>query len=163
MITFQQESLTKVWDEVMELAEMHWQETEMYRHGQGFNPDKMRYLDYEACKMYYHFTARTEQGKVVGTGGVYVMPSMHTQRLIAMEDTYYLHPDYRGRGTGPRFFQAMEDFLRNLGVVEVNLTTPLTNLQAERIVQYMGYKQVSKGWSKSLEPQNVRTLASSTA
>lgn len=145
----------------MALAELHFQETEMYRYGQGFKPDRERYFQYEALKSYYHFTGRNEAGVIVGSGGVYVMPSMHTQRLIAMEDTYYLHPDYRGKGAGPRFFKFMEDFLRNLGVVQINLTTPLTNLQAERIVQYMGYEQVSKGWSKSLESPDVCTSTSS--
>lgn len=172
MIHFARERLCMIWDEVIELGKLHWQENEEYRHGQGFNPDKVRYLHYEQIEMYYHFGAR-DTGRLVGSGGVYIFPSMHTQRLIATEDTYYLLPEYRKGRNALKFFDYMERFLESKGVWEVCLTTPLTNDRAARIVEYMGYRQVSKGWSKHLCPNlgqqvekdqiNVRSLTTAPA
>jgi hypothetical protein len=147
----------------MVLARMQWEENEGYRHCQGFNPDKERYLAYEDAGCYFHFAAREEE-RLVGSGGVYIMPSMHSQQLISTEDTYYLLPEYRKGRNALRFFSFMEDFLLRKGVVEVCLTTPQVNTRAARIVEYMGYKPISTGWSKHLkDPSNVRTVTTAAA
>lgn len=148
MILFAHEKLADIWPEFYEIAQEHWLESEAYRHGQGFNPDRQRYTQYESMGCYFHFTAR-EDGKLVGSGGAYLMPSMHTQQLISVEDTYYLRPSHRRGRNAIKFFQFMEAFIRARGAVEGGLTTPLTNTKAERIVQFLGYRQVSKGWSKN--------------
>lgn len=149
MLVFAQEPLEPIWDRIMVLARQHWDENEQYRHGQGFNPDKARYLQAEKIGMYFHFTARDPE-QIVGSGGLYITPSMHTQRVICQEDTYYLLPEYRLGRNAIRFFNFMEAFMVSRGVVECTLTTPITNTKAERIVEYMGYRQVGKGWSKEL-------------
>lgn len=154
------EKLAFIWDQVVAMGRAHWAEN---KHAFAFNPDKKRYLQYEAMGCYFHFGARAEDGTLVGTGGIYIMPSMHTQQIICTEDSYYLMPSHRNGRNALRFFQFMEAFARERGAVEVQLTTPLTNLNAERIILFQGYYQTAKGWSKPLETPNVQSIASSAS
>lgn len=157
MIVYAKEPISKCLDEVLEMAHLHWCETESYRHGQGFNPDRERYMQYEKMGIYHLFTAR-DDGLLIGYGGVYIMKSMHTQKLIATEDTYFIVPAYRKGRIGLNLFKTMETFLKESGAVEVSLTTQISNPTAERIVEYMGYQFFEKRWSKNLmESNHVRT------
>lgn len=146
-LIFAKESIAEIWDQFLEIAEKHWLETEAYRHQQKLNPDKQRYVQYEQMGIYHLFTARDE-GALVGYGGFYIMPSMHTQQLIAMEDTYYLAPEYRKGWNAVRFLKFMEAYGVGKGVVESSLSTKTSNPKAERMLQYLGYGFVEKRWSK---------------
>lgn len=146
---FAVEKLRYTWLEVLPLAKAHWEETFKYQ-GIPFNPDLTRYIEYSDVGCYLNFTARDE-GKMVGYGGVYVMPSMHTREMLATEDTYYLSPPYRKGRNAILFFDFMESTLRDMGVKEVQLTTEVRNTKAERIIEYMGYSWVEKRWSKRLD------------
>lgn len=145
---FAVEPLEDVWDGVVELAGKHWLETQAYRHNQPFNPSFERYNGYAKHGWYLQFTVRDE-GKLVGYGGVYLTPSMHTQRTIASEDTWYLLPEYRKGWNAIKFFRFMEDECRKRGAEEVNLTVPEgigTGILCERL----GYKKVLIGYAKQL-------------
>lgn len=149
-LVYAKEKLADTWDEVWAIAELHWSETEEYRHGQGFNPDKARYLKYEDMGLYHHFTVRSS-GAVIGYGGFYIMPSMHTQKLVASEDTYFIHPGFRKGRVALTLFKMMEDEARRLGAVEFIVSTKLSNPRAEVIVGYMGYEFYEKRWSKPVK------------
>lgn len=149
MIVFAQEHMYDIWDEIIEISSKHWSETESYRHGQRFNPDRERYFAFDQMGIYHQFTARDE-GRLVGYGGIYVMPSMHTQQLIASEDTYFLLPEYRKGRNALNFFRFMEQRLAEMGVIEISLSTKNSNPTAEKIVSYMKYEFVEKRWSKHI-------------
>ncbi len=152
MVIIAKERLADAWDEVFQIALEHWKETEAYRHGQGFAPDKDRYLRYEQAGIYHQYTAR-EDGVLIGYGGFYIMPSMHTQQMIANEDTYFILPSHRKGRTALNLFRAMEKEAQRLGAVELMLTTKVSNPRAELIVQHMGYQVVEHRWSKQLKEQ----------
>jgi L-amino acid N-acyltransferase YncA len=152
-IVFAIEPIAQCWEEFVELAKLHWAETQQYRHDQPLAPSLERYGQVEAMGGYTHFTARVD-GKLVGYGGIYIVPSMHTQVLICVEDTWYLHPDYRKGRNAIRFFRVMEDYCRFRGVREVSLTAP-AHTKTGRIVEYLGYKEVAKQYSKRLEPSQI--------
>ena len=151
---FQKESLVTSWDEVMDIAKEHWNETEGYRHGQLFSPDKSRYLYLESIGFYHQFTAR-DGDMLAGYGGIYVMPSMHTQKMVASEDTYFLLPAYRKGRNAIRFLRFIEDYLKDLGCIEFMVSTKLSNPRAERIIEYLKFQFVEKRWSKHYEVANV--------
>lgn len=150
---FAVEQLRPIWQEVLPLAEQHWNETQKY-NGIPFRPDVLRYIQYNEMGAYIQFTAR-DSGKLVGYGGVYVMPSMHTGEMLATEDTYYLAPEHRKGRNAIAFFNFMEKTLLDMGVSEVQLSTEVHNTKAERIIEYKGYSWIEKRWSKRLN--HVRT------
>src|SRR5574343_37303 len=90
--TFQAERISDVLGELHELHRLHWQETEGYRAGVMMNPDYEAMKDAESAGRMIQFTARRE-GAVVGNLRMYLSNSLHTQRLIATEDSLFVHPD----------------------------------------------------------------------
>lgn len=152
-LTFQIEKLAPIWPQIVSIATEHWKETEGYRHGQQFSPDAARYFQYEAIGFYVMFTARHE-GRLVGYAGMYFTPSMHTQRLIATEDTYFLLAEYRKGRNALDLYNFVEAECRRRGVVEIGMTAKLTN-SAGRILEYLGYQVISRQYSKNLSYNEV--------
>lgn len=148
MTRFAQERIKDVWDELLINFHEHWKETEAYRHGQPFNPDKSRYIQYEDLGYFLLFTVRDE-GKLVGNCTMYVLPSMHTQELVATEDTWYLLPDYRKSGIGVRLYKYVEKKLESLGVVEITMTAKESN-KSGKIMEGLGFEKVASEYAKQL-------------
>lgn len=151
-LTFAEELMYGCWEDFIALARMHWEETEAYRHNQPFNPDKVRYINYNNSGFYRFYTAR-DNGKMVGYAGCYVTISMHTQVKICQEDTWFLHPAYRRGRNAIRLYRFIEDQMREEGVKESICSVKLSN-GAGRILEYLKYKHVSNVYSKELT--NVR-------
>lgn len=145
---FANESIRECWDEAYELFQKHWLETESYRHQQEFNPDKERFFQYETMGAYFYFTARNGD-ELIGHCGMYVMPSMHTQELVATEDTWFLLPDYRKSGIGVRLHNFVKDEMKKMGVVEITMTAKLSN-KAGQIMEKLGYSHVANQYSLHL-------------
>ena len=159
---YAREPLVGIWDDIMALANAHWNETEEYRHGQQFSPDKSRYLYLESIGFYHQFTAR-EGDVLAGYGGIYVMPSMHTQKMVASEDTYFLLPEYRKGRNAIGFLRFIEDYLQGLGCIEFMVSTKLSNPKAERIIEYLKFQFVEKRWSKHYKEQSHVRISTSSA
>lgn len=157
MIKFSIEKIADIWDELLVNYEAHWKETEEYRYGQELNMDKERYLQYEGMGLYFMFTAR-DNGKLVGNFGIYVMPSMHTGKLIATEDSLFVLPEYRKDGNAAKFCKFVEDDMRRKNVWEVVMTAKVTN-KAWKFMERLGYNRVAYQYSKHLV-QTAPTLES---
>lgn len=145
---FAVEKLRDCWDEIMVLARAHWQETEGYRHNQPFAPLLERYAQYDDAGWLIQCTARDE-GRLVGYATMYVTPSMHTQQIIATEDTYFLLPEYRKGRNAIRLYRFAEEECRKRGAVEVMMTEK-QETKVGVILAYLGFKQVARQWSKQL-------------
>ena len=133
---------------MVKLAEMHYKESQLFRRGQSFNPKFERYNQYAQMGCFIQFTVRDE-GRMVGYGGVYLVPSMHTQELTAMEDTWFLLPEYRKGWNAMKFFKFMEKVVKERGAKEVTLTVPAgigTGILCER----MGYNRIAEMYNKQL-------------
>lgn len=148
-LTFHVEQVETSWDEMVKLAETHWKETQAYRHGQPFNPKKERYAEYERIGCFIQFTAR-DGDRMVGYGGAYVVPSMHTQEVIATEDTWFLLPEYRKGFNAVRFFRFMEEECRKRGAVDVTLTVP-HGIGTGVLCKRLGYSEVATVWNKQFK------------
>jgi len=169
-LQFSIESLAQSWHEMLDLAKAHWMETEEYRHGQPFLPSLERYDAYARAGWLIMFIARSD-GKMVGYSIMYLVPSMHTQQMIATEDTWYLAPEVRKGRNAIRFYKYVEAECMARGAVEMIMTAKLAN-GAGKILEYLDFAVVSKQYSKKLvradspihqpvvgEPSNVRPLA----
>lgn len=147
-LTFGIEPLAECWDGMIEMARQHWNETEGYRHGQPFAPSFERYNQYAQAGWFLQFIARDGE-KMAGYAGIYLCPSMHSQQLLATEDTWFLLPEYRKGRNAIQFYRFVEDECKRRGVVEIMMTAKLTN-GAGRILEYLGYQVVARQFSKHL-------------
>jgi GNAT superfamily N-acetyltransferase len=165
-LTFAVEPLAACWNEAMALAAAHWQETEGYRHGQGFQPIFERYHQYDIAGWFFMATAR-DGTALVGYAGMYVTPSMHTQLLIATEDTFFLLPAYRKGRNGIRFVQFVEAECWKRGAVEIGMTAKMSNPAAGRILEYLKYQPTSMQYTKQIvmkeHDADVRTESAARA
>lgn len=146
------EPLSRCWQECLVLAQEHWQETERYRHGQSFNPNTPLYFEYEARGQFIMGTAR-DMGQLVGFAGMYVVPSAHTQQLIATEDTVFILPSHRKGRVGLAFVKFLERACEQRGVVEILWSPKLANPAASRILDYLGYSMIGSIYSKQFPPR----------
>ena len=81
---------------------------------------------------------------------------MHSQVLIATEDTWFLLPDYRKGMNAVRFYKYVQDDLFKRGAQEVIMTAKLTNA-AGRILEFLGFEEVAKQYSKQLRLQDKQS------
>jgi GNAT superfamily N-acetyltransferase len=146
-LVFAIEPLSVCWDEMVALASKHWQETESYRHGQPFAPSFDRYNQYDQAGWYFEATIR-DAGVLVGYAGIYLIESMHSQQVIATEDSLFIDKPYRKGRTALRFIKFLEDECRKRGAVEVNITAK--NPAVAKILAYLGFPQVATHHSKQL-------------
>lgn len=158
-ITFAIEKVRDVIDELVPLWKSHWEETEMYRAGQGFNPNIKDYIGYNDVGFYILYTMR-DNGKLVGNGGMYVTPSMHTQKLIATDDTVYVLPEYRKGYTAIKFLKFLEADLFKRGVVEISIT--IKSEKVRKLYEIYGYKLIAYHYVKDIEANHVRSKTAAT-
>jgi GNAT superfamily N-acetyltransferase len=123
-------------------------ETEEYRHGQGFKPELKRYQQYEDCDWLFMVVVR-DGGAAIGYAAIYVTPSMHTQKMIATEDTFFLLPDYRGKGLAVQFVDFVEAEAVRRGAVEIMFTAKAIN-HVGKILEHLDYRPVAVQYSKQL-------------
>jgi len=145
-VIFQLEPLEPIVRDIFLLAKAQWEELESERK-YPFNPDVKRYLEFNRTGFLRQYTAR--EGEIVGQAGMYVSPSMHSQVLIATEDTWYLKPEYRKGSNALRFLRFVENDLKSIGVQEIHMTSTLAN-KSGKIMLARGYTHVLNGYLKEL-------------
>lgn len=151
---FSIEPLEKCWSEIYDkpngLAYLHWLETKAHQYDQKYNPQFERYNSYAKAGWFVQFTVR-DNGKLVGFSGVYLTPSMHTQALIAVEDTWYLDKAYRKGWNAIKFYKFIEQKCMELGAEESTLTVPDSKERGiHSLLLRLDYNQVSVQYSKKL-------------
>jgi hypothetical protein len=147
--TFSVERMEDIQEEIKPLHQTHWAETEEHRHSISFNPDYGTFFRYERAGRAVVFTLRKD-GVLLGNFSLYLDKSMHTQRLLATEDTLFLMPEARTGRTAMRFIAYAEKALKQIGVKEIDVSVKLVN-KAGRFFQIIGYRHTANGLSKILE------------
>lgn len=150
---FAVERLEHILEEMKPLHKAHWRETEAHRHGIAFNPDYETFFRYERAGRAIVFTIR-RGGKLLGNFSLYLDRSMHTQTLLATEDTLFLMPEARKGRVAMRFIEYAERGLKQLGVKEISVSVKIVN-KAGRFFQMIGYRHVENGLIKVLEAENA--------
>ena len=149
-LVFTIEPVAQAWNEVMVLAQQHWAGTRTYRRHEPFCPSFDRYHACNQSGFFQLFTAR-KAGVLVGYFGVYLTPSMHSQLLMATEDTFFLHPDHRGGRNALRFLKHIEAQLRAWQVHEIMFSCEIDNETGIKgLLTYLGYLPVIQQYRKLL-------------
>lgn len=145
---FAVEPLASIWHEKLECCRDHWAVTSMCANGEILDARLERYEQYERAGWYVEIVAR-ENGVFAGFCGMYLVPSMHTQELLATEDILYLKPEYRRGRHALRFYQFVEEEMKRRGAKKVMLTAP-PDSPANRILLRMGCEHSANQYSKRL-------------
>ena len=152
-LVFSEEKLENCWHDIYDapegLAFKHWNETQGYKN-QRYNPLFERYQQYEKGGFFVQFVAKHGE-RLVGYAGVYTLPSMHSQALVSVEDTWFLLPEYRKGWNAIHFYRYMENACRKRGVIEATLTLP-DEKALDPIVKRLGYTLRNRQYSKNLAP-----------
>ena len=152
MLIFAIEPVERVWNEVMVLANQHWEGTRGYRRHTPFNPSFARYQACNQSGFFQLFTAR-DAGTLVGYFGVYVTDSMHSQERMMTEDTFYLAPSHRGGRHALRFLQFIETQARDWGVVEILFSCESDNQTGiHKLLKFLDFEPTIQQYSKRLTP-----------
>lgn len=149
MMTLQLERVEPIWNDLMALATLHWAGTKTYRRHYPFNPSFERYKACNDQGFFQLITARNEQGQLVGYFGLYLSRSMHSQHLMATEDTFFLHPDYRGGRYALRFLQHIEQQCQRWGVEELMFSCEEDNASGiKKLLLHLDFQPVITQYSK---------------
>lgn len=126
-------------EELQPLHKEHWLETEKYRHDLPLNPDYAGFMRMERAGGLLLFTIR-HQGRLVGQSTMKVHTSMHSQTLVASEDSLFLSAAHRGSlAVMGGFILYLDDMLNRLGVKECRVSSKLVNGADKLMIRY-GFK-----------------------
>lgn len=125
-IVFAKEKLQDVIEEARVLWILHWRETEMYREKEGFAPDIESLLSTERSGHSILYTARHD-GDLVGHLSFLIYKSMQTQRTNAVEEYFYLLPQFRKGFNALRLIKFAVNDLRELGCSGITMTCKTAN------------------------------------
>lgn len=110
MITYQQETLFDVVDEVDSLLQLHYEELTLNRDKIKLDPIWPKYAEAERAGSFVLFTVRDDK-KLVGYSAFFVNPHMHYGSLtLAVNDVIFIHPDYRSGRIGLKLIRLCEQY-----------------------------------------------------
>jgi GNAT superfamily N-acetyltransferase len=140
--------------EMHALHELHWQETETWRHGLAMNPNYLEFVARERRGQLIQFTVRSPIGLLVGNLRMYLAESLHTQTRYASEDTLFIHPDHRGGFLAMALIRFAERSLHAIGIQEIRVNSKLVN-KADVLMRRMKYQPVAIQFVKFSGGKNV--------
>ena len=154
--TLRAESFRQVLDELKPLHEAHWLETEKFRHGLRLNPDYEAMALRERQGRLLQFTAR-RAGSLVGHLRLYTGLSLHTQTVVAEEDTLYIDPAHRGGFMVMALLRYAEQVLTALhpAGIEIRTNSKVIN-RADVLMRRMGYQHFANQFVKFIGGNHVQ-------
>ena len=152
MIIYARERAWELWEEILPLLQLHWQEIARY-HDIKLNPDVAMYNKLDEAGKFVIYTAR-DNGELVGYAAYFLNHNMHYRDSFqAVQDVLFLHPDYRNGFTGIRLIKYADQQLQELGVQLVMHHVKLKN-DFGMILQRMGYQPIETIWGRRLDDGN---------
>lgn len=146
-VTFAPEMLRNVWQEIEELLPLHFDETGR-REGR-LDMDWDTYFALEEMGIVHVLVARSE-GRMVGYFVGFIRPNLHNrQRMAAVSDMYFIHPDFRGH-SGFTMFREVEKYWRGRGVQMAAITCKVTR-RFHRLFERLGWRLEEHVLIKELE------------
>lgn len=136
----QQEILFDVIHEVDELLQLHYEEVALHRDRIKLDPMWDQYVALEKLGMLAIYTARNDDGKLIGYSAFFINKHMHYKdTVIAINDVLFLHPDYRDGIQGYRFIKFCHDQLVERG--GINKITWHVKLKKDwsKVLHKLGY------------------------
>jgi hypothetical protein len=148
-ITYQQEFLATVEDEVEPLLNFHWEEIALNKDKIKLNPDWEAYEALEHQGKLKIFTAR-DDGQLVGYFVVIVGTNLHYKdHLFASNDIIYLSPNHRKGFTGIKLVKFAEKCLKDDGVSVLTINTKV-HQPFDKLMDFLKFRKIERVYSKYL-------------
>lgn len=148
-IIFSREHFADVWEEIIPLAQAHYNEIAWRQEQIPLSVDYERYCTLDETGALLCFFARTSN-KLIGYSMYFVDYHPHySTTKMAVNDVVFLDPAFRNQGTGIDFISYCEGELKALGVNVVTLHVK-PKLDFGPLCQKMGYEVGDRIWLKWL-------------
>lgn len=149
-LTFQQERVTDLWDEVTPLLIRHKDEVCHYKDF-VLNPDVENYAAIEQAGGMRCYTARLN-GDLIGYCALFVKHNLHYRdSLQALQDVLFILPEHRGSRAGLKLIRFCEEQLRREGVQVVMQHLKLATPKTIKLFRKMGYEEIDVIMGKRLD------------
>lgn len=149
MITYQEEKIIDILEELDPLLTDHYEEIAWRKDKIKLSPDYDKYLKLEEMGILHTVTAREpDAGKLVGYFISFVQPHLHySDTLYAVNDILYMSPEYRATEASANLFRFAEESLKSIGVDVITLHMKVW-LPFEALSSYLGYEKIEYNYSK---------------
>ena len=148
---FSEEKLKSVKKEVKPLLESHWHEIALNKDHIKLNPDWNNYHTLEKIGALRIYTARTDEGKLVGYFVVIMSKSLHYKdHMFANNDIIFISKEYRKGLTGLKFIKYACNKLRSEGVTLLNINTKVHH-DFGKVMSRIGFNHIEDIYSINLK------------
>ena len=148
-VSYQQEFLSEVEDDIKPLLKRDWLEIEHSKSVRSLDPDWEAYYRAENSDMLRVFTVRDDT-ILVGYFVVLLIPSLHNKGLVqGIVDIIYLDKEYRKGFTGYKLFKFSEKCLKEDNIKVMHVTTTEVN-PIDPILKRLGYSKIETKFEKVL-------------
>jgi GNAT superfamily N-acetyltransferase len=149
MITYQVEQFEEVKHQIVEMAREHWREVEYYQDEIPLDIDLDKYQLMNDAGMIKIITVRN-QSQLVGYIAMLIhLHPHHKNTLYAMNDMFYILPEFRKGRTGIEIFKFTEEVMRAEGV-KIMLLSCKAHLDKGTIFKRLGFIPAEISYSKLL-------------
>lgn len=146
-ITYQEEKIADLLEELKPLLKLHWEELANHKDIRPLDPDYPMYMAMNDMEILRMFTVR-ENSKLIGYSTWIIAKNLHYKTwLYAVADIYWLNPEYRKTGISFDFFFHIEDWLKGLGVKSITVQDKI-NHSNEKFFNRLGYSPIEQNYEK---------------
>jgi GNAT superfamily N-acetyltransferase len=146
-ISYQEEKIADALEEMKPMLLKHWEELANYKDVRPLDVHYERYIQLNELGFMRMFTVR-DGDKLVGYATFYLSHNLHYKNWFhAINDVYYLDPDYRLTGIGIKFFEEIEEWLKSLGIRSAVVMDKI-NHSHEKFFKRMGYQPIEQNYEK---------------
>lgn len=146
---FKRERAHDVWQEMIPLMEKHWEEIAHYKDI-PLNPDYETYLKMEDANILRVFTARDDDGVLIGYAVFFLKHNLHYKDSYqALQDIIYVDPERRG--IGARLILWSEKQLKADGVQVVCQHIKASTPHTVELFERLGYEKIDIILGKRLD------------
>ncbi len=143
MITYQEETVDDVINDIKPLLEEHYTEIARHQDKIALNPDYDVYYNMEKLGFLHIVTAR-DDGELVGYFISAMMANPHYKdHMMAKNDLMYVAPSHRGRLTAPKMIMYAIKQLKDKGVSVLH-THIKTEHDYSSFLERMGFVEIEK-------------------
>jgi GNAT superfamily N-acetyltransferase len=141
------ESYTNIKDEIRPLTEQHYDEIALDQDVIKLNPDWDAYARYDSMHALRVYTARDDDGALIGYFVVLVSTSLHYKdHVFANNDIIFLRKDARKGMAGIKLIKYAVECLRCEGVTRININTK-THQPFDAVLERLGFDFIERVYS----------------
>ena len=149
LISYQQEFLATVANDIIPLLKEDWEEIEHQKSRRPLKPDWEAYANLELAGVLKIFTAR-DGGQLVGYVSCFLLPDIHSCGILSANfEILFVTASHRNSSVGIKLMKFAEKCVRQDGAEFCFVTTTQQN-SASKMMKRLGYKAIETKFEKDL-------------